>query len=70
MMLNIELMFFAVGLNFILPAVFLSNTLGQICSLTLVTAAATETAVGLGLLVTIYRLESAVSYETLTTLRG
>jgi len=70
MMLNIELMFFSVGLNFLFFSLFSQNIIGYLYVLLIVTTAATETAVGLGLLIVAYRLGNEVSYDSLVTLRG
>ena len=70
MMLCIEMMFFAISLNFLFIIVSSSNIYGVIYPLMIVTAAATETAVGLGLLIVAYRLSTEVSYNSLITLRG
>jgi len=70
MMLSIELMFFAISLNFIFFSIYNWNLIGYLYALLIVTTAATETAVGLGLVMVAYRLESEVSYDSLITLRG
>ena len=70
LMLCIEMLFFSVSLNFVFFSVYLHNSLGQILCLLVVTSAAAETAIGLSLLVTAYRLGNEVSYSSLVTLRG
>ena len=65
LLLCIELMFFSISLNFIFFSVFFYNFMGQIFCLLIVTSAATETAIGLSLLVTAYRLGSDVNYDSL-----
>lgn len=66
----IELMFFSISLNFIFFSVYLSNFLGQLFCLLIVTAAAAETAIGLSLLITASRVSDEVTYDSLVTLRG
>ena len=61
-------MFFSISLNFIFFSVFLHNFLGQIFSLLVITSAATETAIGLSLLVTAYRLGNEVDYDSLISI--
>lgn len=70
MMLSIELMFFSISLNFIFFSIYGSGAVGQIYSLLIITAAATETAVGLGLIIVAYRVDNIVSYDKLISLRG
>jgi NADH-quinone oxidoreductase subunit K len=65
LLLCIELMFFSISLNFIFFSIFLFNFSGQILCLLVVTSAAAETAIGLSLLVTAYRLGNEVSYDSL-----
>jgi len=66
----IELMFFAISLNFIFFSIYLYNFLGQLFCLLVVTSAAAETAIGLSLLVTASRVSDEVTYDSLITLRG
>jgi NADH-quinone oxidoreductase subunit K len=63
-------MFFSISLNFIFFSVYLSNFLGQLFCLLIVTAAAAETAIGLSLLITASRVSDEVTYDSLVTLRG
>lgn len=70
MILCIELMFFSLGLNFIFISIFMYKTIGQGYCLLIVTTAASETAIGLSLLVLTSRLTNKINYESLITLRG
>lgn len=70
MILCIELMFFSIGLNFIFFSLYSYNTMGQILCLFIVTVAASETAIGLSLLIIASRLNNKVGYNSLITLRG
>jgi NADH-quinone oxidoreductase subunit K len=70
MLLCIELMFFSLSLNFIYLSVFTYQPMGQIFALLIVTTAASETAIGLGLLVVVLRLSNKINYNALITLRG
>jgi len=63
-------MFFAVSLNFIFFSLFTFNVLGQIFALFTVTVAATETSIGLSLIVISYRLGDKLDYRSLINLRG
>lgn len=70
MLLCIEIMFFAVSLNFIFVSSYIFNTVGQIFCLFIITAAAAETAIGLSLLVISFRLGNKITYQGLITLRN
>jgi NADH-quinone oxidoreductase subunit K len=61
------MMFFSISLNFIFFSVYLHNNYGQIMCLFVVTTAASETAVGLSLLVTACRLGNVVNYDSLVS---
>jgi NADH:ubiquinone oxidoreductase subunit K len=54
--------------RFIFLSVYSDFVVGQVVCLLIVTAAAAETAIGLSLLVTAYRLGSEVSYHSLVIL--
>jgi NADH-quinone oxidoreductase subunit K len=58
-------MFFSISLNFIFFSIYSHNTLGQVFCLLVVTSAAAETAIGLSLLITAYRLGDEVTYDSL-----
>jgi len=70
MLLCIEMMFFAVGLNFLFISMYVFSTIGQILCLFVITLAAAETAIGLSLSVILMRLGNKVTYQTLITLRS
>lgn len=70
MLLCIELMFFAISLNFIFFSIPIYSNLGQIYALLIVTTAAAETAIGLSLLIVAYRLGNKAEYNSLISLRG
>lgn len=63
-------MFFSVSLNFALLSVYTYNGFGQVMALMIITTAASETAVGLSLLVVSHRLSGKLSYASLISLRG
>jgi len=70
LLLCIELVFFSVSLNFVFFSVYSFHWIGQVICLLIVTSAAAETAIGLSILVTAYRLGNEVSYHSLVLLRG
>lgn len=70
MLFCIELMFFCISLNFVFYSIYTYQVVGQIYCLFIVTTAATETAIGLSLLVVISRLGNKINYNSLVTLRS
>lgn len=62
--LCIELMFLAVSINFVTYAYSLNNIDGQIFTVFLLTVAAAESAVGLGILVFYFRQRSTISVDS------
>lgn len=65
MLLCVELMFFSLSLSFIFFSLYTFNTIGQVFSLLIITVAATETSIGLSLLVISYRLGDKLDYQAL-----
>ena len=70
MILCVELIFFSISLNFIFFSIYTYNVVGQILALFVITTAASETAVGLSLLIISYRLSNKLSYNNFISLRG
>ena len=62
-MLCVELTYLGVSLVLIVSSVYLMEEIGQLYALTLIILAAAEAAVGLGLLIVIYRYERTISFE-------
>jgi len=69
-LMSIELMMNAVNLNFIAFSWQFSDLAGQIFAIFTITVAAGEAAVGLGLLVALYRLRGSVNLDAATELEG
>lgn len=67
--LCIELMFLAVSINFIAYAYGAHNIDGHVFTIFLLTVAAAESAVGLGILVFYFRRRSAISVANATVLK-
>ena len=68
--MTIELMLLAINLNFITFSVYLDDITGQLFSLVVLTVAAAESATGLALLVSYYRVRGNISIEHNQILRG
>lgn len=69
-MLCVELMLLGIGFNFILFSVFLFNPQGQLYAMFLLTIAASESAIGLGLLISANSLKKKVFFHSLNEIRG
>ena len=66
----IELMLLAVNINFIAFAYFMNDIAGQIFVFFILTVAAAEAAIGLAILVVLFRNRQTIDVEKLDTLRG
>jgi len=67
--ISIELMLLSINFNFIIYSRFLDDLLGQIFSLFFLTIGASESAIGLGILVSFYQIRKSIS-TALTLLRS
>ena len=70
MLMAIELMLLAVNLNFIAFAHFLADPSGQIFVFFILTVAAAESAIGLAILVVLFRERRSINVEDLNTMKG
>ncbi len=70
LLLSIELIMLAVALNFVSATVFTGLAEGQVFAVFIITIAAAEAAVGLALIITIFRLQKDVDLDQLTILKG
>ena len=68
--MSIELMLFAVSLNFIVFSVYLDDIVGQIFTLYILTIAACESAIGLAILVSYYKVKGVIAVEGINTMKG
>ena len=70
LLMSIELMLLAVNTNFVAFSSYLQDLHGQVFVFFILTVAAAEAAVGLAILVLIFRNRSEISPEGLNTLKG
>ena len=70
LLMSIELMLLAINLNFIAFSHYLGDIAGQVFVFFILTVAASETAIGLGLLVVLFRRISSVKTDDLGSLKG
>ena len=70
LLMAIELMLLAVNLNFIAFSHFLGNAAGQVFVFFILTVAAAESAIGLAILVLLFRNTGSIDVEAQGRLRG
>jgi NADH-quinone oxidoreductase subunit K len=70
LLMAIELMLLAVNVNFIAFSHFLGNINGQVFVFFVLTVAAAEAAIGLAILVTLFRNRRTINVEDLTAMKG
>jgi NADH-quinone oxidoreductase subunit K len=70
MLLAIELMLLAVNLNFIAFSRYLGDMAGQVFVFFILTVAAAESAIGLAILVLLFRSTGSIDIEAQARLRG
>ena len=70
LLMAIELMLLAVNLNFVAFSHFLGDIAGQVFVLFILTVAAAESAIGLAILVVLFRNLNTINVEDLDHLKG
>jgi len=70
LLMCIELMLLAVNMNFVAFSHFLGDTTGQIFVFFILTVAAAEAAIGLAILVVLFRARQTINVEDLDALKG
>ena len=70
LLMAIELMLLAVNLNFVAFSHFLGDTAGQVMVFFILTVAAAESAIGLAILVVLFRNLSTINVDDLDSLKG
>jgi len=68
-LISFELMLLAITINFIIFSVFLDDLLGQVYGLLVLTIAASESAIGLAILIVYYRLRGGISLDLISLLK-
>ena len=70
LLMAIELMLLAVNMNFLAFAHYLGDTAGQVFVFFILTVAAAESAIGLAILVVLFRNLKTINVEDLDELKG
>ena len=66
----LEMILLSINLNFITFSVYLDDFIGQVFSLFVLTVAAAESAIGLAILVTYYRVKGSIATLYINSLKG
>lgn len=69
-LMSIELMLLAVNMNFVAFSYFLGDTAGQVFVFFILTVAAAEAAIGLAILVVLFRNKGTINVADLDELKG
>ena len=69
-LMSIELMLLAVNINLVAFSSFLSDLVGQVFALLVLTVAAGEAAIGLAILVTYFRNRGSIAVEDINMMKG
>ena len=70
LLMAIELMLLAVNMNFVAFSHYLGDLHGQVFVFFILTVAAAESAIGLAILVLLFRNKSSIQVDELNTLKG
>jgi len=70
MLMSIELILLSVSMNFISYSYFIDDLSGQIFVFFILTVAAAEAAIGLAIIVTLYRNAGSVDVDQIRSMRG
>ena len=70
LLMSIELMLLSVNMNFIAFSHFLGDTAGQVFVFFILTVAAAESAIGLAILVVLFRNKHTINVDDLDSMKG
>lgn len=70
LLMCIELLLLAVNFNFIAFSHFLGDTAGQVFVFFILTVAAAEAAIGLAILVVLFRTRSSINVDDMNSMKG
>ena len=70
LLMCVELMLLSINLNFLAFSHFLGDTLGQVFVFFILTVAAAEAAIGLAIIIVLFRNRKTIEVDALNTLKG
>jgi NADH-quinone oxidoreductase subunit K len=68
-LISIELILLAININFIIYSIYLDDLLGQLYSIVFLTLAASESVLGLALVIVFFRLKGGLSLDSIFFLK-
>ena len=69
-LMSIELMLLAINLNFIIFSIYLDDLAGYVFVLFILTVAATESSIGLAILIVFFRIKKTILIENILTIKS
>lgn len=69
-LIALELLILSINLNFVIGSIFLDDMLGLVYSLINLTSAASESAIGLALLIVFYKIKGGISFDLISLLKS
>lgn len=69
-LIGIELMLLSLNFNMVLLSSYFNDIFGQIFSILLLTVAAAESAIGLAILIVVFRVRGTLEVQKVSTVRG
>ena len=69
-LINIELMLLSITLNLLVSSFLIDSISGQIISLFIISLAAVESAIGLSLMITFYKIKGSISINLINLLKS
>lgn len=70
LLICIEIMLLSLSLNFLIISYFNTSIMGQIISMFIITIAAVESAIGLSIMISFYKIKGSISLRFLNMLKG
>lgn len=70
LLISLELLILSININFVGSSIYLDDLFGFIYSLINLTSAASESAIGLGLLIILYRIKGSISLDLIILLKS
>ncbi|MBK46470.1 MAG: NADH-quinone oxidoreductase subunit NuoK [Gammaproteobacteria bacterium] len=70
MLMSLELMFLAINFNFIIFGNYLNDIAGQIFVFFILTVIAAESAIGLAIIIVLYRIRDSINVDDIGGLKG
>ena len=66
----IEIMLLSISIGFLLHSILLETIIGQLYSIYIITVAAVESAIGLSIMISFYKIKGSISIRFLNLLKG